>query len=98
MNQKSEKTTEKRRRVLISFPRKLTRAGQRIVCPECGNDHDFFEVAQDVTITTKYIQNPDGSFTPQSDESTVLGDVNLYCGECYADLTKYYRRFAEMIF
>ena len=94
----NNKTTEKRRKVLVPSPGRLTRAGMRIVCPECGNDQDFFEVAQEVTITTRYVQNPDGSFTPQSDESTILGDIKLFCGECYTDLSQYYQRFAEMIF
>ena len=94
-----EKTTDsKRRKVFISNPRRTVTAGIRIVCPECGNDQEFFEVAQEVTITTKYIQNPDGSFTPTSDESTILGEINLYCGECYADLSQYYQRFSKMIF
>jgi hypothetical protein len=90
--------TKERRKVFVPSPGRLTRGGMRIVCPECGNDQNFFEVANDVSITTRYVQNSDGSFTPQSHESTILGDIRLYCGECYADLSQYYQRFAEMIF
>ncbi|WP_456432342.1 hypothetical protein [Thermosulfuriphilus sp.] len=70
----------------------------RVVCPDCGNDTDFYEVAENVIMTTHYIQNEDGSFTPVSDDSQVIGEVRLYCGHCNADLTKYHRRFMEMLF
>ena len=70
----------------------------RIVCPDCGNSTDFLEVADDVILTTRYIQNNDGSFSQEVDESEVLGDVKLYCGECGTDLSKYHKRFIEMLF
>ena len=72
--------------------------GRRIVCPYCGNEKYFYEIAEDVMLTTRYIQNPDGSFTPHSDESRILGEVKLYCGECQADLSKFHDRFLEMLF
>ncbi len=70
----------------------------RIVCPECGNDVDFFEVAEGVVITTNYIQNRDGSFTQESDESQILGEIKFFCGECDADLSNFHQRFMEMLF
>jgi DNA-directed RNA polymerase subunit M/transcription elongation factor TFIIS len=70
----------------------------RIVCPECGNDTDFVEVADDVIITTRYIQNDDSSFTQEDDESQVLGEIKFYCGECDADLSAFHQRFLEMLF
>jgi len=76
-------------------------AGQpsgRIVCPECGNDSDFFEVAEEVTITTRYQQNDDGSFSTQEDESEVLGEVRFFCGACNADLSQFHDHFLEMLF
>ncbi len=76
----------------------ITRPSGRIVCPECGNDLLFYEVAEEVTLTTSYIQNPDGSFTPQSDDSRILGVVKLYCAECRHDLTRFHNRFVEMLF
>ena len=76
----------------------VARPSGRIVCPECGNDLLFYEVAEDVTLTTSYIQNPDGSFTPQSDDSRILGVVKLYCAECSHDLTRFHSRFVEMLF
>lgn len=69
-----------------------------ISCPSCGNDEDFFEVAENVIITTHYIQNPDGSFTPEEDNSQILGPVRLICGECEEDLTAFHQRFSEMLF
>ncbi|MGQ9500356.1 MAG: hypothetical protein ACUVQ6_08500 [Dissulfurimicrobium sp.] len=49
-------------------------------------------------LTTRYMQNPDGSFTPQSDESRILGEVKLYCAECQTDMSKFHSRFMEMLF
>ncbi|NIA08496.1 MAG: hypothetical protein GWP10_01645 [Nitrospiraceae bacterium] len=72
--------------------------GQRIVCPYCGNEKSFYEIAEDVILTTRYIQNPDGTFTRHGDGSRILGDVKLYCGECQADLSKFHNRFLEMLF
>lgn len=69
-----------------------------ISCPECGNDIDFYEVAENVVITTHYLQNADGSFTPEEDSSQILGPVRLVCGECQADLTQFHDRFSEMLF
>jgi uncharacterized OB-fold protein len=70
----------------------------RIVCPDCGNSTEFLEVADGVVLTTRYIQNSDGSFSQEIDESEVLGDVKLYCGECGTDLSKFHKRFLEMLF
>lgn len=73
-------------------------AANLISCPACGNDTDFIEVAENVIITTHYIQNPDGSFTPGEDDSQMLGPVRLICAECEEDLTAFHQRFTEMLF
>ncbi len=73
-------------------------SSRRIVCPECGNDLLFYEIAEDVTLTTSYLQNADGSFTPQSDDSRILGTVKLFCAECSHDLTRFHNQFVEMLF
>lgn len=70
----------------------------RIVCPTCGNDTDFYEVAEGVILTTRYTQNEDGSFTPISDDSQVFGEIKFYCGECDEDLTQFHKHFLEMLF
>ena len=70
----------------------------RIVCPNCGNDRDFIEVSRNVVITTAYIQNDDGSFTPDEGESEVLGKVGLYCGQCDTDVSFFHNHLMEMIF
>lgn len=75
-----------------------TQFSRRIVCPTCGNDKHFYEIAEDVILTTHYIQNADGSFTPQNDESRILGDIRLYCVECQTDLSQFHNRFMEMLF
>ncbi len=79
-------------------PSPTPQIGNRIVCPKCGNDWHFFEIAENVMLTTRYIQNPDGSFTPQSDESSILGEVKLYCAECQEDLSRFHNRLVEMLF
>ncbi len=70
----------------------------RITCSECGNKTEFLEVAEGVILTTRYIQNSDGSFSQEIDESQVLGEVRFYCGECGSDLSKFHKRFVEMLF
>jgi uncharacterized OB-fold protein len=80
-------------RIVIAIP-----SSMRIACPDCGNSTEFLEVADGVVLTTRYIQNPDGSFSQEVDESEVLGDVKLYCGECGSDLSKFHKRFVEMLF
>jgi len=70
----------------------------RITCPNCGNDSDFFEVADGVILTTRYIQNEDGSFTQDGDESQILGEIKLFCAECNTDLSASHQRFLEMLF
>ena len=70
----------------------------RIKCPRCGNDSDFLEVADGVVLTTRYVQNEDGSFSQEGDESQILGEIKFYCGECNPDLTEFHQRFLEMLF
>ncbi len=69
-----------------------------IICPSCGNDSDFFEVADGAILTTRYIQNSDGSFSQDGDESQILGEIRFFCAECNEDLTAYHQRFVEMLF
>ncbi len=70
----------------------------RLVCPECSNDKDFFEIADDVIVTSHYVQNDDGSFTPEESDTEILGEIRLYCGSCNADVTHFHKYFLEMIF
>ncbi len=69
-----------------------------ITCSNCGNDVDFFEVADGVILTSRYVQNSDGSFEQDGDESQILGEVRLFCAECNQDLTAFHQRFVEMLF
>lgn len=80
----------------MSMPER--RAVNLICCPACGNSEDFIEVAENVIITTCYLQNPDGIFTPDGDSSQIVGPVRLICGECEEDLTAFHQRFTEMLF
>jgi hypothetical protein len=70
----------------------------RISCPVCGNDDDFLEIADGVILTSRYLQNEDGSFTQDGDESEIMGEVKFFCGDCGADLTEYYQHFLDMLF
>ena len=81
---------------LNNFPELTTTA--KIFCPVCGNDEDFFEVADNVVLTSRFIQNEDGSFSQDGDESQILGEIRFFCGECESDLTEYHQRFLEMLF
>ena len=70
----------------------------RIICPHCGNDKDFIEIARDVIVSTQYLQNKDGSFTPDDSETEVTGKVSLYCGQCNSDLSLFHNHLLEMTF
>lgn len=70
----------------------------RIVCPTCGNDREFVEVAHEVVLTNVYVQNDDGSFSVVESESDVLGEVGLYCSECETDVSAFHNHLLEMIF
>jgi len=70
----------------------------KISCPICGNDEDFFEVADNVVLTSRFIQNEDGSFTQDGDDSQILGEIRFFCGECESDLTEFHKYFLEMLF
>jgi hypothetical protein len=70
----------------------------RLVCPACGNDETFIELAHDVMLTSYYHQNSDGSFTHESDATQINGEILLFCGACQEDLTHCHQRFREMIF
>ncbi|MCF6290625.1 MAG: hypothetical protein L3J03_06485 [Desulfobacterales bacterium] len=71
---------------------------RQIVCPDCGNNSDFLEVADNAVLTTRFIQNEDGTFSQEMDDSQILGEIHFYCGECGADLTQFHKRFLEMLF
>ena len=79
-------------------PKFLAKSSKRIVCPICGNDHDFLEIADGVLITSRYMQNSDGSFTLDGDDSQVLGELKFFCGECNTDLSRFHQHFMEMLF
>ena len=69
-----------------------------ISCPVCGNDEDFFEIADGVILTSRFLQNEDGSFTRDGDESQILGEIKFFCGECESDLTQFHQHFLDMLF
>lgn len=75
-----------------------TAGTKKISCPVCGNDTEFLEVADEVILTSRFIQNPDGSFSEAGDDSQVLGEVKFICGECHADLAPFHQRFLDMLF
>ena len=70
----------------------------KISCPICGNDEDFLEVANGVILTSRYLQNDDGSFTLDGDESDIQGEIKFFCGDCGVDLTEYHHHFLDMLF
>ncbi len=74
------------------------KVANRVICPHCGNDTSFFEIADDVVITTHYVQNTDGSFTLEENSSQPFGSIKFFCGKCEEDLSQFHQRFKEMIF
>jgi hypothetical protein len=60
--------------------------------------NDFVEIADNVQVTTHYVQNSDGSFTVEDNSTEILGEVKFLCGQCGADLTRFHGHFLEMSF
>jgi len=74
------------------------RPSGRLICPGCGNSENFVELARNVTVTTLYHQNDDGSFSPVENDTEIHGEVLLLCSKCGADMTSYHNHFLDMIF
>jgi len=74
------------------------RPSGRLVCPNCGNSKDFVELARNVTVSTLYRQNDDGSFSPIENDTEIQGEVLLLCSKCGTDMTGYHSHFLDMIF
>ena len=70
----------------------------RLSCPRCGNSSQFVEQLESVLVTTTYLQNTDGSFTPVEQNSGTDGEMSLLCGECGYDLSPFHAHFREMVF
>lgn len=70
----------------------------RLVCPACGNGSRFIEIAEQVIMTTHFIQNRDGSFSSVDRETDVGGRVKLFCGKCSADISQFHSHLQEMKF
>lgn len=70
----------------------------RLTCPFCGNATDFFQIAEDAIITSHFKQNADGSFTQEDNETQILGEIKLFCGNCEEELPAFLDRFTEMVF
>jgi hypothetical protein len=70
----------------------------RIVCQQCGNNTKFVEIAENVLVTTHYLQNSDGSFTPEENTTEIFGEVKFICEICGADMTRFHTHFLEMSF
>ncbi len=94
MKTTDKKQTRQMRRVQLSLQEPLG----KISCPRCGNSVHFVEQLESVLVTTTYIQNADGSFTPVEQNSDSNGELSFLCGECGYDLTSFHAQFREMVF
>lgn len=71
-------------RVKKPFPN-LTK--EKLLCPYCGNEEEFYEIIENATFYIHYIQTEEGNLEPVEEEAEVLGPVKFFCGACHADLT-----------
>lgn len=94
MKTTDKKQTRQLRRVQLPLREPLG----KISCPRCGNGVHFVEQLESVLVSTTYIQNADGSFTPVEQNSDTQGEQFFLCGECGYDLTSFHAHFREMVF
>lgn len=76
---------ERRHRIVARKPVTVL-VREKIVCPYCGNQEEFYEVAENALMVVHYLQNEDGTFVPL-DENMEAGAIKFYCGRCQADLS-----------
>ncbi|MGC9109489.1 MAG: hypothetical protein ACP5HI_04495 [Caldimicrobium sp.] len=60
---------------------------EKIVCPFCGNNEEFYEIVENATFYIYYMQTEMGTLEPLEEEAEVLGPVRFYCGVCHSDIT-----------
>ncbi|OAQ21571.1 hypothetical protein [Thermosulfurimonas dismutans] len=60
---------------------------EKLVCPYCGNQEEFYEVTENAYVMVHYLQNEDGTFVPIGEDMEVSGPVRFFCGRCQADLS-----------
>ena len=70
----------------------------RIACPFCGNDTDFYEVAEGVTITTFYVLNEDGSFSTVSEIPRSRGKCASFAVNATRNCGNTTEHFLDMLF
>lgn len=71
-------------RVKKTFP---TPIKEKILCPHCGNEEEFYEIIENATFYIHYIQTEDGRLEPIEEVGEILGPVKFYCGVCNAEIT-----------
>jgi hypothetical protein len=82
----------------LFMPSSKPKIVNRLTCPFCDNDSEFFEIAEDALVTTYFKQNQDCSFTADDQNTEILGSVRLFCGNCGESLDDFHERFREMTF
>ncbi|WP_206202406.1 hypothetical protein [Thermodesulfobacterium sp. TA1] len=76
----------RKHRIKIKKPIKILYK-EKIVCPNCQNNEEFYEVIENATIFIYYLQNEDGSLEALEEEVEVMGPVKFFCANCNTDLT-----------
>lgn len=60
---------------------------EKIYCPFCGNEEEFYEIIENATFYIHYVQTAEGTLEPIEQEAEVMGPVKFFCGVCNSDLT-----------
>ncbi len=61
---------------------------EKLVCPYCGNQEEFYEVIENASLIINYLQNEDGTFVSLGEDMEVAGPARFFCGKCHADLSR----------
>ena len=79
-------------RIKVRKPFKVS-VFEKVVCPYCKNQDEFYEVVENVALYVHYLQTEDGRLEPIEEELELYGPTKFYCGKCHADLTFFRKKF-----
>ena len=92
MTKNAKSSSVLRHRIVAPKPVTVT-LREKLVCPYCGNQEEFYEVTENAYLMVHYLQNEDGTFVPIEEDIEVSGPVRFFCGRCQTELSHLRNKF-----